>query len=189
MIHADIELVETLFRQYYRILRAYAFRLVNDADAAEDIVQDVFVALWDKRAGLHADDGIKSYLFRAVYNKSLNHLSCKKYTEEDSLECFVDQLTLSQIQENNQEDLFLAKELRAEIEKFADTLPPQVRKVFVLSRMRELRLPEIAAQMNLSQKTVEKYLTRSLIELRNYLKDKELFSLAIFFDLFRRFFF
>lgn len=111
----EFQLVEHLFRQYYKILRAYAFRLVNDLDAAEDIVQDVFVALWNKRADLHEDGTIKSYLFRAVYNKSLNYLNSKKYAEEDSLELFIDRLNVLRAQDVNQENLFLVKELQEEI--------------------------------------------------------------------------
>lgn len=180
MLESEFQLVEHLFRQYYKILRAYAFRLVNDLDAAEDIVQDVFVALWNRRADLHADGTIKSYLFKAVYNKSLNYLNSKKYTEEDSLELFIDQLNVLQMQDANQENLFWVKELREEIENFVETLPRQVKRVFVLSRVRGLKIPEIADKMELSHKTVEKYLSKALADLRIYLKSKDLMGILIF---------
>ena len=72
------------------MLRVYAFRFVNDWDIAEDVVQDVFVALWNKRTDIEFDGAVKAYLFKAVYNKSLNILSSKKYTEEESVEQFSD---------------------------------------------------------------------------------------------------
>lgn len=180
MLNTDFQLVEQLFRQYYKILRAYAFRLVNDRNAAEDIVQDVFVALWNRRTELHTDGTIKSYLFKAVYNKSLNYLNSKKYTEEDSLELFIDRLNTLQTQDGNQENLFLVKELQKEIENFTHTLPRQVKRVFILSRARGLKIPEIAHEMELSHKTVEKYLSKALAELRIYLKDKDLLGILVF---------
>lgn len=87
-LYSNLESVEQLFRQYYKVLRVYAFRFVNDWDVAEDIVQDVFVALWNKRTDIEFDGAVKAYLFKAVYNKSLNFLTSKKYTEEESMECF-----------------------------------------------------------------------------------------------------
>ena len=91
-MYSNLESVEQLFRQYYKVLRVYAFRFVNDWDIAEDVVQDVFVALWNKRTDIEFDGAVKAYLFKAVYNKSLNILSSKKYTEEESVEQFSDQI-------------------------------------------------------------------------------------------------
>ena len=71
-MYSNLESVEQLFRQYYKVLRVYAFRFVNDWDIAEDVVQDVFVALWNKRTDIEFDGAVKAYLFKAVYNKSLN---------------------------------------------------------------------------------------------------------------------
>mgnify|MGYP000126847503 FL=1 len=69
------------------------------------------------------------------------------------------------------------KELQGEIETFIETLPTQVKKVFILSRSYGLKIKEISVQLDLSPKTVEKYLTRALLELRTHLKNKDLMSL------------
>ena len=176
-MYSNLESVEQLFRQYYKVLRLYAFRFVNDWDIAEDVVQDVFVALWNKRTDIEFDGAVKAYLFKAVYNKSLNILSSKKYTEEESVEQFSDQIEALQILENNQENSLFMKELQSEIETFIETLPTQVKKVFILSRSYGLKIKEISVQLDLSPKTVEKYLTRALLELRTHLKNKDLMSL------------
>lgn len=123
------------------------------------------------------DGAVKAYLFKAVYNKSLNILSSKKYTEEESVEQFSDQIEALQILENNQENSLFMKELQGEIETFIETLPTQVKKVFILSRSYGLKIKEISVQLDLSPKTVEKYLTRALLELRTHLKNKDLMSL------------
>lgn len=181
--YSDFESVEHLFRQYYKILRVYAFRFVNDWSVAEDVVQDVFVALWNHRDTIAYDGAVKSYLFKAVYNKSLNYLTSKKYTEEESVEQYVGQLDAVQAQGGNQENLLLMKELQGEIAAFTETLPVQVKKVFILSRSYGLKVKEVAAQLDLSPKTVEKYLARALMELRILLKEKGLIELFLLFCL------
>ncbi|MGM9811862.1 MAG: RNA polymerase sigma-70 factor [Muribaculaceae bacterium] len=181
MMHSgDLQQIEQLFRQYYKVLRAYALRLVGDLDAAEDIVQDVFVTLCDDNIRLDAQRNVKSYLFKAVHNRSLNYMSSKQYTEEESLEQFVDQLNVRWAQETNQHNLFMLKELQGEISRFALALPPQVQRVFVLSRTHGHKIPEIAQEMNLSHKTVEKYLTRALADLRMFLKERGLLVVLLF---------
>lgn len=184
--YSELELVEQLFRQYYKVLRAYAFRFVNDWDVAEDIVQDAFVALWSKRSQVELEGAVKAYLFKSVYNKSLNHLTSKKYTEEESVERFVNQLDTLKIQESNQENILFMKEIQAEINYFIETLPVQVKKVFVLSRSYGLKTREVAVQLNLSPKTVEKHLSRALLELRIHLKNKGLMSLLFLLYLYSK---
>ena len=180
MLSGDMEFIEQLFRQYYKVLRTYALRLVGDLDVAEDIVQDLFATLCDKRDILDAERNVKSYLFKAVYNKSLNYLSSKQYTEQESLEQIVDQINVRWVQETNQHNLFMLNELQEEIKRFTATkLPPQVQRVFVLSRTEGLRIPEIADEMNLSHKTVEKYLTRALADLRLFLKQRGLLMVLL----------
>lgn len=65
-MYSNLESVEQLFRQYYKVLRVYAFRFVNDWDIAEDVVQDVFVALWNKRTDIEFDGAVKAYLFKGL---------------------------------------------------------------------------------------------------------------------------
>lgn len=185
-VHSELELVEQLFRQYYKVLRAYAFRFVNDWYAAEDIVQDVFVALWNKRDHVELEGAVKAYLFKAVYNKSLNYLTSKKYTEEESVEQFMGQLDTLKVQEGNQENILFMKEIQTEIDSFLETLPIQVKKVFLLSRSYGLKTKEVAAQLNLSPKTVEKHLSRALLGLRTHLKNRELMSLLLFLYLYSK---
>lgn len=164
--------IETLFRQYHTVLCAYACRFVGNAEAAEDIVQDVFLAVWDNRNSLITNGGgIKSYLFRSVYNRSLNYLSRKSYLEEDSLDKLVDHIGIDRDEGYNQENIFAAEEIRRVIASFTETLMPQARRVFEYSRMQGLKVAEIADMMGLSHKTVEKHLYKALGELRNKLKE------------------
>ena len=75
----DFAALETLFKRFYKPLRAYAFRFVNDKDLSEDIVQDVFYELWKRRESIRfEDESVKSYLFKAVYTHALNALDKKQ---------------------------------------------------------------------------------------------------------------
>lgn len=168
---SDIKLMEQLFYKYYKVLRAYAFRFVSDPNAAEDIVQDVFMGIWENRANMEDSPRIKSYLFKSVYNRSINYLSSKKVSNEESLERMIDQINLSAKSDYNQENLFMANELRRAVKEFVGNLSPHAGMIFEMSRVKNMKVKEIAEAMNLSPKTIEKYLYKSLIDLKQYLHE------------------
>jgi RNA polymerase sigma-70 factor (ECF subfamily) len=177
-------IVENLFRKYYKVLRAYAYRLSGDKHMAEDIVQDVYYELWKKRDKLVMEEAIKYYLFRSIYTKTLNYLNSKTYT---SLEAF-EQSTEGRIQQiylqshlSGQEDELMYKELCERVNSAINSLPGQCKKAFILSRKYELKNKEIAEQLDISVKTVEKHISKALSILRISLKDIELFLLLPLF--------
>lgn len=178
------EIVEQLFRKYYKILRAYAYRLAGDMQVAEDIVQDVYYDLWMKRDNLVMEDTIKFYLFRSIYTKTLNYINSKSYTGretfEQSIEGRIQQIYLS-LQATDQESELIYKELQKEINTAINALPEQCRKVFILSRKYELKNREIAEQLGISVKTVEKHISKALYILRLSLKNIGLVLLITLF--------
>ncbi|MDR0699488.1 MAG: RNA polymerase sigma-70 factor [Tannerella sp.] len=177
-------IVEELFRKYYKILRAYAYRLLEDKHMAEDFVQDVYYELWKKKDSLVMEDAIKSYLFRSLYTKILNYKNSKEYTSRGAMDDFtgdkIEQIYL-QSHMTDQESELIYKELQREIHKIIDTLPEQCRKVFILSRKYELKNREIAEKLGISVKTVEKHISKALSVLRLNLKDVHLILLIPFF--------
>lgn len=182
--HSKKILVEGLFRKYYKILRAYAYRLLGDKNMAEDIVQDVYYELWKKHDQLEMEDAIKYYLFRSIYTKSINYLNCKEYTDQETFEQTTEgriQYIYLQSQLSDQESYLAYKELQAEINKTINTLPEQCKKVFLLSRKHELKNREIAERLGISVKTVEKHISKALSILRLNLRDIELILLLPLF--------
>lgn len=174
--------LETLFKRFYKPLQAYAFRFVNDKDLSEDIVQDVFFELWQRRESIRFEDvAVKSYLFRAVYTHSLNALNKKKQNicsldlerETDILDQYV-----SSYMQNSEQSLLL-KELEEEIMSYINTLPTQCHKIFMLSRSYGLKNREIAEQLGISIKAVEKQISKALYGLKEHLVRKDLFPLLI----------
>lgn len=171
---ANEKLVEELFRKFYKILRAYAYRLSGDKDIAEDIVQDVYYELWKKRNELVMENAIKSYLFRSIYTKTLNYLNSKVYTDRETFEQSTEgriQQIYVQSQSYDQESELMYKELCRQVNSAIESLPEQCKKVFILSRKYEFKNREIAEQLDISVKTVEKHISKALSILRLSLKD------------------
>ena len=175
--------LEELFRRFYKPLRAYAFRFVNDKDIAEDIVQDAFLELWSRQDYIRFDDNsVQSYLFKTVYNRSINVINKKIQQnqcslDQDNEDLVLDQYLYTQMQDSEQ--ILILQELDKEILTFIDTLPPQCKKIFLLSRTYDLKNREIAEQLGISIKAVEKQISKALFGLKHYLIEKELISFLL----------
>ena len=183
-IHSRDIIVEDLFRKYYKVLRTYAYRLLNDKDMAEDIVQDVYFELWKNREKLTMEETIKYYLFRSVYTKTINYRNSKQFTTQEVLDHAIEdkiQHIYLQSHTTDQESELIYKELKMTINSAIGSLPAQCKKVFLLSRKHELKNREIAAKLGVSEKTVEKHITKALSILRSNLKDVDLILLIPLF--------
>lgn len=178
--------LEELFKSHYKPLRAYAFRFVNNKEIAEDLVQDVFFELWSRRDHIHFDDksAVKSYLFKSVYNRSINLLNSgilHAMSIEDTNESLIIENYISRYTQNQEHSLLL-KELEVEISSYIETLPPQCKKVFILSRTHGFKNKEIADQLNISVKAVEKQISKALSGLKEHLLKKELLFICYLFQ-------
>ncbi|KAA9340666.1 RNA polymerase sigma-70 factor [Adhaeribacter soli] len=159
------EKVEMLFRQYYAGLCKSLYRILRDASFAEDIVQEVFMKVWEMRETLQLDAAMQAYLYRSCYNTALNFLKQqKKNTDIDPLEMV---LAGGETAEKNLNLL----ETETQILQAIDSLPPKTRLVFSLSRFEELSYKEIAERLEVSVKSVEKHMGIALQRLRENLKE------------------
>ncbi|MCC8154736.1 MAG: RNA polymerase sigma-70 factor [Tannerellaceae bacterium] len=168
-----------LYQKYYESLVAYAYHYVNNWEISEDIVQEVFLILWTKREDVDFTEPIKPYLYKAVYNKSMNHIS-STYTQTRVGMDSTDEMINRIIVECNQYDTLLAKETAKEIETAINGLSPQCKKIFLLSREQHLKNKEIATLLEISEKAVEKQITKALGEIRNHLKQLGLLPAWLF---------
>jgi len=153
---------EKVFKMYFRNLHAFAYTFMKDDVIAEEIVQNVFFKIWEKRNQLQIDDSLKAYLYRAVHNESLNHLKHAKIKSSF-------QIQYSGHMESSNEDAsnqMMASELEDKIQKAISELPPQCRTIFQLSRFEQLKYQQIADQLNISIKTVENQMGKALKVLR-----------------------
>ncbi|MDR2920272.1 MAG: RNA polymerase sigma-70 factor [Tannerella sp.] len=178
--------LEELFKSYYKPLRAYAYRFINNKEIAEDIVQDIFFEVWSHHEKIHFDDkkAVKSYLFKSVYNRSINLINSSilygNTSIEDTNEELIIETYLSQYIPNQEQSLLL-KELESEIADFVETLPSQCKKIFVLSRTYGLKNKEIAEKLEISIKAVEKQISKALSGLKTHLLKKELLFICYLF--------
>lgn len=161
----DFSKFEELFHTNYKSLVQVSYRIVGDVDVAQDLVQDVFCKFWEKQANLEINSSHKAYLYKSVFNHSLNHLKKVKRTDErEALFC-------SSIcsEQNNVESQLDLKETNLIVQQAVDMLPSACRAVFVLSRFEQMSHKEIAAQLDISAKTVENQIGKALKHLRKYL--------------------
>jgi RNA polymerase sigma-70 factor, ECF subfamily len=156
-----------LFDENFHQLVLSAFRYINDYDQAKDIVQDVFVKVWQNFDQIRHVSDLKGYLFRAVQNSSLNFLKHVKVREKFIINSGKSGLPA----EHSHEDYLTEEETQIRIHQAVNKLPDHWREAFVHSKYDNLKYYEIAHEMNISQKTVEKYISKALHFLRAELKD------------------
>jgi len=140
----------TLYLRFRPGLSNFAASIVKNSDDADEIVNDVFVSIWEKRQALILDDSLKSYLFKAVKNRCLNHIKKARLPFADMPDEF------NAISPAYAADRVLeGKELQIHINQLIEQLPTKCKQVFLLSRMFDLSYKEIAEIMDISTKTVE----------------------------------
>ena len=163
----DIRSFERVFQLYAENLVRYATTLVKNSDDAEDIVQQLFVALWDKKGIPDVSGSLKGYLYRSVYNSSLNKLKQLKVRESYA----TDMTYISDGQSAAADEHVEHKETAKRIEAAIEELPEQCKLIFKMSRIEQLKYQEIADQLGLSVKTVEAQMGKALKHMRTRLKD------------------
>ena len=161
----QIKAFEMFFRQHYNHLCNYANSFIKDRDEAEEIVQNAFSSLWEKRQSLNITSSVKSYMFSMVHNRCLNFIKHEKVKKKHASEM------LNVMQEANEDSSLQANELERRVFKALQTLPEKCRMVFKLSRFEELKYVEIAERMNISVKTVENQMGKALKLMREQLRD------------------
>lgn len=165
--NGDKEIFEKVYREYYIPLCYYCLRYIEKFEDSEEIVQDLFLKLWEKHKELEINSSLKAYLYRAVQNYALNYLSKKKTKEK--------YLMIQSGQYYNNFDKGNVKleedELRLILKQAILKMPEKRRQIFELSRFDGLKYSKIASKLSISVKTVESQITKSLKYLRVVLKD------------------
>ncbi|MDR1938516.1 MAG: RNA polymerase sigma-70 factor [Tannerellaceae bacterium] len=167
----DEKAYEYLYAFHYEMLCKVAYEYVNDVASAEMIVSDVIFSLWENRATLEINQSLRAYLVKSVRNRSLNYLS------RQAKQINIDRTTEQLIDEKNQNgDAYplsnlIEKELDVRINQCLDSLPQLTRKIFCLSRFKQLKYDEIATELNVSVDVVKYHIKSALTRLRAGLKD------------------
>lgn len=175
----DKETHENLFKTWYEPLCKYAYSILKDQFEAEDAVQKVFLKLWDDRHITSITTSVKSYLYMAVHNISLNRIKQLKIQQKHNQQLAME----GQVEHNEVYEGIVEKELNYKINLAIAQLPPRCREVFELSRFQMMSYKEIAQQMEVSPNTVENQIAKALKLLRENLR--EFISVIVLYYLIR----
>lgn len=175
----DVDAFDMVYKKYAQKLYAFSLKYLKSVEEAEELVQSVFLKLWENQQNLKKGTSFKSYLFTIAYNEICNLFRRRKYQQEYAAETktahpeFSD---TSEIQINYSSIL-------QQVEIIIAKLPEKQRTVFIKSRIEGKPTKEIASELGLSPGTVDNYISEALKLIRKNLKGEHL-SLLLFFSLF-----
>jgi RNA polymerase sigma-70 factor, ECF subfamily len=158
---------ERLFKDHFKSLYSYAFTIIKDEAAAEEIVQNVFYKIWEKNKQPGIQTSVTAYLYKAVYHDSLNYLKHLKVRAQYK----------SRVMHQHKEEgppasgKLMLKELEEKLRDAMNSLPEQCRTIFQMSRFDGLKYQDIASELGISVKTVENQMGKALKLLRVKLID------------------
>ena len=170
---------EQLFRLHFRELCLLAERFVKDSDTAREIVQEVFLNLWEKRGSIDPARPVRAYVAAGVRNRSLNYLRDHRKFDAGLLEA---EKLFPEEQEEASDPLVL-EEIRKRIDTATGSLPEKCREVFLLSRNEQMKYHEIAERLGISVKTVETQMSKALQHMRDHLREFLTLALILFQEL------
>jgi len=170
----DEDSFEILFNYYYPRLCTYASVFVKYPDVAEEIVQETFIRVWEKRTMISIRKTFKAYLYRSVHNKCINYLKGKKYLSDRDETFRNEVLKQTELNSTNMDaeiiDKIVSEEFETEFRKALKSLPPQCLEVFMMCRNEKLSYSETAEKMGISVNTVKTQMKRALLKLKDSLE-------------------
>lgn len=169
------QIIQRIFGENFHALVFSSFRIVKDYQRAEDIVQDVFVKLWQNFDKVKHQDNLNSYIHTSIKNSSLNYLRDQKPDVKNTVSIESSNLEIHEEDYTQDNGEHLTK-----LHQAVDNLPENWREAFILSKYEKLKYYEIAEKMKISVKTVEKYISKALKTLRLNLKNVITIFLIIF---------
>jgi len=165
---------KVIFKKYYSRLYYFIREFIPFDDISENIVQDTFFTLWNKRKELKDGSNLNAYLFTVAKNNCLYKLRDQRYRQKLFVVNSLDQNELEmnmEVLNNLDSSSYTFEEIERIIEKTLEELPPQCKKVFILSRFEDRKNKEIAEELNISVKVVEKHISKGLKKFKESLKD------------------
>lgn len=156
---------KSLFDRYYKKLCYFAWRILDDQSEAEDLVQEVFVRLWQNKHDLDISRSLNAFLYQSVKNACLNQIKHRK------VKLAYAQNFKATSEVSTQNTIIETSELKALIELNINKLPPERRKIFIMSRKEGMKHKEIADELGISVKTVDNQIAKALKYFRQVLQD------------------
>ncbi|WP_165500339.1 RNA polymerase sigma factor [Pedobacter psychroterrae] len=148
-----------LYRRHWKELFGTASRVLRSEDQAEDVVQDVFLSLWDRRTSVDITGNVLAYLHTGIKYRSLNIIQ-KNVFERDYVQLLVE--TIERSEQWNAQELLQLKELQQSVNLVIGRMPTKMRAVYQLSRDKYFTHQQIADELGISKETVKKHIQHAL---------------------------
>jgi len=168
------EAFSLLFQTYYTDLVLFCGNFVKDKDSCEDIVQSIFLKLWNDRKNIQIEISLKSYLLKAVRNSCLD-----EFRHIEIVRQYETEYGSSVLDNYDTENYILYSDLYTHLSRALEKIPDLYKEAFVLNRFEGLKYREIAEKLNVSERTVEVRVSKTLDLLRKQLKDFFVFLISI----------
>ena len=168
------EAFSLLFQTYYTDLVLFCGNFVKDKDSCEDIVQSIFLKLWNDRKHIQIEISLKSYLLKAVRNSCLD-----EFRHIEIVRQYETEYGSSVLDNYDTENYILYSDLYAHLSRALEQIPDLYKEAFVLNRFEGLKYREIAEKLNVSERTIEVRVSKTLDLLRKQLKDFFVFLISI----------
>jgi len=168
---------DMLYKKYSKRLYKFAYYILKSPEESENIVQDVFLSLWENRNKVEKDSSVKYYVFTIAYNSAISIIR-KKARESQFIEY------LKSLQDLNQEPVNIELEYHELTEKLEDIinhLPDGQKSVYLLHKVEGLKYSEIAERLNISVNTIENHMSRAFKTIRKKLGNYSLFAILFWY--------
>ncbi|WP_256007351.1 RNA polymerase sigma factor [Pedobacter deserti] len=162
----DKQAFESLYHRYKHRIAGNLLRLLKSEELAEEILQDMFVRLWDRRSSIDPEQSFRSYLFRVAENKVMDYY--RRMARDKKMR---EKLTaaVSELYSHIEEDIF-SKENSRMLQEAIDQLPPQRKQVFILCKMEGKSYKEVAELLSISPSTINDHLYKANLFLKAYFR-------------------
>ncbi|MCD0488300.1 RNA polymerase sigma-70 factor [Pedobacter sp. MC2016-14] len=162
----DHAAMEFIYQNYWEMVLDTAYKRLRDEDIAQDISQEIFISLWENRAGLQIDSSLEAWLKGAVKYKVINYFKssiAKEKHEDDIIRLLGNQ------HQTSAESSLILKDLNKQLDEAMEELPEKMRLIFSMSRKQEKSIQEIGDELNLSAQTVKNQISAALKMVRKKL--------------------
>lgn len=177
------EAFNSLFRHYYPRVMAYVAAMVEQ-EVAEDVVQDVFLHVWENRKKLYAGEGFHSYLFQAAYTRCIDYYrkiqSADKYNLQIESAYLEEYNVLLRSDASVLEEIY-SKDFYEQLHNLLEKLPTQRREVFILTYIEGLKAKEVSERLQIPQRTVESHIYLAIKYLRAHLSKNDFYILSLLY--------
>ncbi len=166
--NGDIKSFDSLFSTYFASLHRFACDILKSSETAEEVVQDVFLKLWNKRTSIIIKTSLKAYLYRMVYNTALNYIRDNHTADHTNIDYDNIQTRIDILNIQSDEDIFekiLSDEIEQDLKTSLENLPSGCREIFILCRVEGMSYAEAAAHLKLSVSTVKTQISRAVEKL------------------------